>query len=697
MSATANSPLHVLIEGRPEGSSLDVSAFCSLWHNVVGGTLTYEQQKQQLYTFSWECTEEGLARLRDYDKHGGLDQRIASQDDLRVLEVTHNEQCIYQYIPPVPSSSPVPGKDASIAEMKAVAQTIDLLVMTVTDTERAAFLPFLKPLQGQQAVLKGAISDTTYRFGQFGRYRVAHVESTMGSSGRHGATLTAANAIHELKPKALILLGIAFGVDRKKQRLGDVIVAEVVCNYEPQKVNEEVTISRGREVQCGPTLSERFRMRREDWDLPCGMHRKVQVHQGLMLSGEKLVNNKKFRDELVAKFPAAFGGEMEGAGAYAAATGKNTEVILVKAICDWADGDKNDRAQLFAAYAAVHLAAHVLSKPDVLRPLAATDVGVPGTEENPHPSEASASEATAEPAEEQARPVDTSSTIRPLMVFLCHAPEDQSATQQLYQQLKDHNIKPWLPDKDVLAGQDRKKEIARAIRKTDVVIACLSPESVTKAGHFHAEIAMALDLADEQPEGTIFIIPIKLKECVIPDRLSHLQPVNLFESRSFESLLRALQVRAEGLGRSIIDSNATESSKPIQFEGAVFLVTARHLERSLDSLKGSRKNWCNLLKTDSEMIQSIETLRDIQTRIQQVTTILNSDSRSVLRCKRERESLISSAQHLVNYFERLPPHTYLSPKIISEMNEEFEELARCINHCCCWLDELAKSTIETDF
>ena len=37
--------------------------------------------------------------------------------------------------------------------------------------------------------------------------------------------------------------------------------------------------------------------------------------------------------------PEAIGGEMEGAGVYAAA-GK-TDWILVKAICDWADGTKH--------------------------------------------------------------------------------------------------------------------------------------------------------------------------------------------------------------------------------------------------------------------------------------------------------------------------------------------------------------------
>ena len=53
------------------------------------------------------------------------------------------------------------------------------------------------------------------------------------------------------------------------------------------------------------------------------------------------------------------------------------EIILVKAICDWADGDKNDRAQQFAADVAVDACHHLLSKSDVLEALQAKDLGLP--------------------------------------------------------------------------------------------------------------------------------------------------------------------------------------------------------------------------------------------------------------------------------------------------------------------------------
>jgi nucleoside phosphorylase len=304
-------------------------------------------------------------------EEGVIDKAVAAAGGLAVLEILEDEECIYQFVPKIPSVERALIKDVGSTELQTFVPFIDILILTVTDTEREAILDAMQPLPGQAAILEGAISKTTYRFGLFGRYNVAHVESTMGGDGRQGATLTAREAIDELHPKAVLLLGISFGVNRKKQRLGDVIVADWIFPYDLQRVGATVT-RRGVPIICGSILSERFRTRRNDWKLYCG-RRPVKVQQGLMLSGSKLIDNKLFRDNLVSVFPEALGGEMEGAGAYAAAQQTGVEMILVKAICDWADGHKNDRAQPFASYTAVSLAKHVLSKDGVLSSLGARD------------------------------------------------------------------------------------------------------------------------------------------------------------------------------------------------------------------------------------------------------------------------------------------------------------------------------------
>src|SRR5579859_2005691 len=137
---------------------------------------------------------------------------------------------------------------------------------------------------------------------------------------------------------------------------------------------------------------------------------------------------------------------------------------------------------------------------------------------------------------------------RPLRVFLCHSSEDKPAVRQLYHQLKTGNITPWLDEEDLLPGQNWDAEIRKAVRLCDIVIVCLSKNSSNKAGYIQKEIKFALDVADEQPEGTIFLIPLRLEECKIPDRLKHLHWVNYFEVGGFLKLMQALKLRAQSLG-----------------------------------------------------------------------------------------------------------------------------------------------------
>ena len=149
-----------------------------------------------------------------------------------------------------------------------------------------------------------------------------------------------------------------------------------------------------------------------------------------------------------------------------------------------------------------------------------------------------------------------------LRVFLCHSSGDKPAVRELYQRLCAEGIDAWLDEEKLLPGQDWQREIPKAVRASDVVIVCLSRGSITKAGYVQREIKFALDVADEQPEGAIFLIPAKLEECEVPDRLSRWQWVNLYEAKGYERLMRALRTRAEALGISLSPVQAQPAYTP---------------------------------------------------------------------------------------------------------------------------------------
>lgn len=127
-------------------------------------------------------------------------------------------------------------------------------------------------------------------------------------------------------------------------------------------------------------------------------------------------------------------------------------------------------------------------------------------------------------------------------VFLCHSSQDKEIVRELHQRLRQDGFDPWLDEEDLLPGQDWDWAIRKAIREADAVAICLSRSSTTKAGYVQKEIKFALDVADEQPQGAIFLIPARLEDCEVPDRLSRLHWVDLFTDLGYRRLVRALNV-----------------------------------------------------------------------------------------------------------------------------------------------------------
>lgn len=145
-----------------------------------------------------------------------------------------------------------------------------------------------------------------------------------------------------------------------------------------------------------------------------------------------------------------------------------------------------------------------------------------------------------------------------LRVFLCHASEDKPIVRKLYKKLfAERWIDPWLDEEKLLPGQNFDLEINKATRDADVIIICLSNDSVMKEGYVNREIRRALDIAEEKLEGEIFIIPLRLDDCAPPfEQLKKLHWVDYFENNGYEKLIKSLVQRFERLGRKIQTSTS---------------------------------------------------------------------------------------------------------------------------------------------
>jgi hypothetical protein len=130
-------------------------------------------------------------------------------------------------------------------------------------------------------------------------------------------------------------------------------------------------------------------------------------------------------------------------------------------------------------------------------------------------------------------------------IFLGYAREDEEKVEQLYQKLSDAGFKPWMDKKDILPGERWESCIPKAIRHSDFFLACLSANSVNKRGYLQKEIKDALDTWQKMLEDDIYLIPVRLEDCKVPESLRKFHWVELFEEDGWTRLVEAIQVGIE--------------------------------------------------------------------------------------------------------------------------------------------------------
>lgn len=231
----------------------------------------------------------------------------------------------------------------------------DVLLITVTKTESRAVLQCFEALSKSKAQPIHIDKRVYFDLGEINGAAVYLTQSAMGTAALDASLQAVTKGIEALQPTAVIMVGIAFGINDEKQAIGDVLIAEQLQPYESQRVGDKI-ILRADRPHSAPWLLNLCRSAELMWD-------GATLRFGIVLSGEKLVDNQAFRDQLLQLAPEAIGGEMEGAGLYAACHDKKIDWLLVKAVCDFADGNKGkdkDKNQQLAANNAAEFVSHCL-------------------------------------------------------------------------------------------------------------------------------------------------------------------------------------------------------------------------------------------------------------------------------------------------------------------------------------------------
>ncbi|NET59967.1 MAG: 5'-methylthioadenosine/S-adenosylhomocysteine nucleosidase [Symploca sp. SIO2E6] len=283
------------------------------------------------------------------------------QQEQEILEPDYilEEQLWYSSVfPKIPEIEP--------DKLESSSFKADFVIVTATPIEFKAVVRLL-----ESDVNEGLLPCRVYTssgqdyLDKFGHYKTVVTQCRMGTRDERSAVIVTQKALEIWKPKAVIMLGIAFGKSSIEQNIGDVLVATEIIDYDFNRIGLDGITDRGSRPPSNRSLLGLFEQAYE-WEFYRPDGSPCNLIPGPVLSGDKLVDNPEFKADLFKRFPHAKGGEMEGIGFCSAANSLETPWILIKSICDWADGKKNDKHQPLAAAAAASLLLYVLSQRTIL-------------------------------------------------------------------------------------------------------------------------------------------------------------------------------------------------------------------------------------------------------------------------------------------------------------------------------------------
>jgi len=135
--------------------------------------------------------------------------------------------------------------------------------------------------------------------------------------------------------------------------------------------------------------------------------------------------------------------------------------------------------------------------------------------------------------------------MKSVRIFISYAREDHDTVLSIFHRLKKVGFDPWLDTQDILPGEQWEETILKGMKASDFILICLSKQSSTKMGFLQKEMKYALRLAQEKLPDQIYIIPLKLEECHIPEYLSPIQTVSYHEPDGWTKLLLAIEAEIQ--------------------------------------------------------------------------------------------------------------------------------------------------------
>jgi len=136
-------------------------------------------------------------------------------------------------------------------------------------------------------------------------------------------------------------------------------------------------------------------------------------------------------------------------------------------------------------------------------------------------------------------------------VFLSYAKEGSEQAKKIYNELAKAGLNPWMDIMDIFPGEEYGKSITQALNKSDFVIICLAKDSI-KRGFSQSEIRQVMDIWQESlAADDIYLIPVRLEDCDIPERLAEFNCIDLYKDDGWDKLIEVLKEGQKRRGREM--------------------------------------------------------------------------------------------------------------------------------------------------
>ena len=200
--------------------------------------------------------------------------------------------------------------------------------------------------------------------------------TTIMGMGQINAAIGVKDALDYCKADKVILTGICCGIDRK-MKYGDIIISDQIVDYELGILNRDYEEIRWNVYRSDLGLLQSMKaFKSERWTsylkevFPDPKFEKPDVYAGIVLSSNRVIANHEKVVLFQQAWRKALAVEMDASGVAAALRPmKNApSFIMVKSICDFADGNKNDDWQKYASsVAASFVVDYILNGSNVIK------------------------------------------------------------------------------------------------------------------------------------------------------------------------------------------------------------------------------------------------------------------------------------------------------------------------------------------